>query len=184
MGGGGGAGIRCGYWNPSSARTRFLSCTLLRKNVHYTRTCWLLISNHKPWSKVNSSSQGHPTIEVIQLHRQPISGIAEGILNRHPINAFQKVKRDIFSAWFYSLLTSWVWVLVFNMVLKLRLMTTYTKHNNENDINNDYDDIDNDNDVDILNSVSRILQCWSYHVKVNSARHQHDIERTQNRVGL
>ena len=38
-------------------------------------------------------------------------------------------------------------------------MTTYTKHNNENDINNDYDGIDNDNDVDILNSVSRILQC-------------------------
>ena len=46
---------------------------------------------------------------------------------------------------------------MFNMVLKLRLMTTYTKHNNENDIDNDYDDIDND--VDILNSASRILQC-------------------------
>ena len=41
---------------------------------------------------------------------------------------------------------------MFNMVLKLRLITTYTKHNNENDI-------DNDNDVDILNSASRILQC-------------------------
>ena len=38
---------------------------------------------------------------------------------------------------------------MFNMVLKLRLITTYTKHNNENDIDNDYDDIDNDNDVDI-----------------------------------
>ena len=41
---------------------------------------------------------------------------------------------------------------MFNMVLKLTLMTTYTKHNNENEI-------DNDNDVDILNSASRILQC-------------------------
>ena len=33
------------------------------------------------------------------------------------------------------------------MVLKLRLMTTYIKHNNENDIVTDYDDIDNDNDI-------------------------------------
>ena len=32
---------------------------------------------------------------------------------------------------------------------------------------------------DILNSASRILQCWSYYVKINSARHQHDTERTQ-----
>ena len=48
---------------------------------------------------------------------------------------------------------------MFNMVLKLRFITTYTKHNNENDIDTDYDDIDNDNDVDILNSASRILQC-------------------------
>ena len=77
------------------------------------------------------------------------------------------------------------------MVLKLRLITTYTKHNNKNDIDtdyddidNDYDDIDNDNNVDILNSGNRILQCWSYYVKVNSVRHQHDTERTQNRVGL
>ena len=79
------------------------------------------------------------------------------------------------------------------MVLKLRLITTYTKHNNKNDIDTDYDDIDNDyddidndndNDVDILNSANRILQCWSYYVKVNSVRHQHDTERTQNRVGL
>ena len=38
--------------------------------------------------------------------------------------------------------------------------------------------------LDILNSSSRILQCRSYHVKINSARHQHDIERTQNRAGL
>ena len=37
--------------------------------------------------------------------------------------------------------------------------------------------------VDVLNSASRILQCWSYYVKVNSARHQHDTERTQNRAG-
>ena len=27
---------------------------------------------------------------------------------------------------------------------------------------------------------SRILQCWSYYVKINSARHQRDTERTQN----
>ena len=32
----------------------------------------------------------------------------------------------------------------------------------------------------ILNSASRILQGWSYYVKINSARHQHDTERTQN----
>ena len=32
--------------------------------------------------------------------------------------------------------------------------------------------------IDILNSASRILQCWSYYVKINSARHQHDTERT------
>ena len=31
--------------------------------------------------------------------------------------------------------------------------------------------------VDILNSASRILQCWSYYVKINSARHQHDSHR-------
>ena len=37
---------------------------------------------------------------------------------------------------------------------------------------------------DILNSASRILQCWSYCVKINSSRHQHDTERTQNRAGL
>jgi len=36
---------------------------------------------------------------------------------------------------------------------------------------------------DILNSASRMLQCWSYYVKFNSARHQPDTERTQNRVG-
>ena len=29
-------------------------------------------------------------------------------------------------------------------------------------------------DSDILKSASRILQCWSYYVKINSARHQHD----------
>ena len=39
-------------------------------------------------------------------------------------------------------------------------------------------------DVDILNSASRILQGWSYYVKVNSSRHEHDTERTQNRAGL
>ena len=38
--------------------------------------------------------------------------------------------------------------------------------------------------IDILNSASRILQCWSYYVIINSARHQHDTERTQNRAGL
>ena len=37
--------------------------------------------------------------------------------------------------------------------------------------------------LDILNSASRILQCWPYYVKINSARHQHDTERTQNRAG-
>ena len=36
--------------------------------------------------------------------------------------------------------------------------------------------------VNILNSASRILQCWSYYVKINSARHQDDTERTQNRA--
>ena len=43
--------------------------------------------------------------------------------------------------------------------------------------------ISKNNNVDILNSARRILQCWSYYVKINSARHQHDIERTQNRAG-
>ena len=38
--------------------------------------------------------------------------------------------------------------------------------------------------TDILNSASRILQCWSYYLKIKSARHQHDSERTQNRAGL
>ena len=38
--------------------------------------------------------------------------------------------------------------------------------------------------LDILNCASRILQCWSYYVKINSARHQHDTERTRNRAGL
>ena len=32
--------------------------------------------------------------------------------------------------------------------------------------------------ADILNSVSRILQCWSYYVKINSARHQHDTKQS------
>ena len=44
--------------------------------------------------------------------------------------------------------------------------------------------ISKNNNVDILNSASRILQCWSYYVKINSARHQHDTERTQNRAGF
>ena len=44
--------------------------------------------------------------------------------------------------------------------------------------------ISKNNNVDILNSASRILQCWSCYVKINSARHQHDTERTQNRAGL
>ena len=125
------AGIRCGYWRPSSVRIRFLSSTSSHKKCSLYKN--LLIVNPKSQALVQRQFifPRSPTIEVIQLHRQPISGIAEGILNRHPINAFQKVKRDIFSAWFYSLPTSWVWVLVFNMVLKLRLMTTYTKHNND-----------------------------------------------------
>ena len=38
--------------------------------------------------------------------------------------------------------------------------------------------------LDILNSASRILQCWSYCVKINSATLQHDTERTKNRAGL
>ena len=38
--------------------------------------------------------------------------------------------------------------------------------------------------IDILNSASRIMQCWSYYVKINSSRHQHDTERTQNTAGL
>ena len=32
--------------------------------------------------------------------------------------------------------------------------------------------------TDILNSASRILQCWSYYVKINSARHQHDTKQS------
>ena len=32
--------------------------------------------------------------------------------------------------------------------------------------------------ADILNSASRILQCWSYYVKINSARHQHDTKQS------
>ena len=32
--------------------------------------------------------------------------------------------------------------------------------------------------LDILNSASRILPCWSYYVKSNPARHQHDTKRT------
>ena len=32
--------------------------------------------------------------------------------------------------------------------------------------------ISKNNNVDILNSASRILQCWSYYVKINSARHE------------
>ena len=48
-----------------------------------------------------------------------------------------------------------------------------------------YKDLISKNDnVDILNSAKRILQCWSYYVKINPARHQHDTERTQNRAGL
>ena len=35
----------------------------------------------------------------------------------------------------------------------------------------------NKDNVDILNFASRILQCWSYYVKFNSARHQHDTEK-------
>ena len=38
--------------------------------------------------------------------------------------------------------------------------------------------------LDLLNSASRILQCWSYYVKFNSERHQQDTKRTQNRAGL
>ena len=32
--------------------------------------------------------------------------------------------------------------------------------------------------ADILNSASRILQCWSYYVKINSARHQPDTKQS------
>ena len=39
-----------------------------------------------------------PGSKSIHLHRKPISGIAEGILNRHRIIAFENVKRDSFSA--------------------------------------------------------------------------------------
>ena len=38
--------------------------------------------------------------------------------------------------------------------------------------------------VDILNSASRILQRWSSYVKIDSARHQHDTEITQNRAAI
>ena len=38
--------------------------------------------------------------------------------------------------------------------------------------------------VNILNSASRILQCWSYYVKINSGRHQHDTKRTQKQSGI
>ena len=33
--------------------------------------------------------------------------------------------------------------------------------------------------ADILNSASRILQYWSYYVKINSARHQHDTKQSR-----
>ena len=39
--------------------------------------------------------------------------------------------------------------------------------------------ISKNNIVDILNSASRILQCWSYYVKINSARHQHDTKNSK-----
>ena len=42
----------------------------------------------------------------------------------------------------------------------------------------------NSNSYDIWNSANRIPQCWSYNVKINFARHQHDTEETQNRAGL
>jgi len=38
--------------------------------------------------------------------------------------------------------------------------------------------ISKNSNVDILNSASRILQCWSYYEKINSAKHQHNTERT------
>ena len=41
----------------------------------------------------------------------------------------------------------------------------------------------NSNSYDIWNSANRIPQCWSYNVKINFARHQHDTEETQNRAG-
>ena len=53
----------------------------------------------------------------------------------------------------------------------------------DDDDDNDWNDNDEE-DVDILNSASRILQCWSYYMKINSARHQHDTERTKSRTGL
>ena len=30
--------------------------------------------------------------------------------------------------------------------------------------------------IDILDSASRILQCWSYYLKINFAGHKHDTE--------
>ena len=44
--------------------------------------------------------------------------------------------------------------------------------------------ISKNNNVDILNFASIILQCWSYYVKINSPRHQHDTERTQKKSGI
>ena len=38
--------------------------------------------------------------------------------------------------------------------------------------------------VDILNSASRILQCWSYYVKINFARHQHDTRKNPKQSGI
>ena len=63
------------------------------------------------------------------------------------------------------------------------LAVIYDDGDDDDDDDDDWNDND-DEDVDILNSASRILQCWSYYVKINSARHQHDTERTQNRAGL
>ena len=62
------------------------------------------------------------------------------------------------------------------------LQRTANKYTEERRVYKDL--ISKNNNVDMLNSASRILQCWSYYVKINSARHQHDTERTQNRAGL
>ena len=63
------------------------------------------------------------------------------------------------------------------------LAVIYDDGDDDDDDDDDWNDND-DEDVDILNSASRILQCWSYYMKINSAIHQHDTERTKNRAGL
>ena len=47
-----------------------------------------------------------------------------------------------------------------------------------------YKDLNSKNNKQTFSSASRILQCRSYNVNINFARHQHDTKRTENTAGL